>query len=287
MICIHAVLCYNVIMKIRAFGKINLTLDVLFKRQDGYHELESIMHSVDIWDDITLEKGSEISLSSNLPAPEMTAAMKAARLFKERTGFGGSIHIATSIPSEAGLGSASADAAGVLKGLNRLYGDPIPMSELMEMGLSIGADVPFCILGSCALAQGVGEKLSPLPHMNLDLLIVKGSGGISTKELFTSLSLPVPHVDTAKAVQAVKEGNAAALLPHCTNALEDAATNMLPEIAQNKQKLLSLGAKAAFMTGSGSAVVGIFESREAVEKAREAFGEVSFARVCRTIGESI
>lgn len=278
-------MCYNVIMKIRAFGKINLTLDVLFKREDGYHELESIMHSVDIWDDITLEKGDEISLSSNLPAPEMTAAMKAARLFKERTGFGGSIHIDTSIPSEAGLGSASADAAGVLKGLNELYGNPIPTEELMAIGLSIGADVPFCILGGCALAKGVGEKLTSLLNLSLPLLIVKGCGGISTKELFTSLALPVPHLDTASAVQAVKDGDVPALLPHCTNALESAAVNMLPEISANKQKLLALGAKAAFMTGSGSAVVGIFASNEEAEKAKAAFGDIHFAKVCKTIGQ--
>lgn len=269
-------------MDIRAYAKINLTLDVTGKRPDGYHLLRSIMCAVDIFDEVHIEPAVGISVRFDADIPAENTALRAAREFCRRTGQGCGIAINKHIPQQAGMGGGSADAAAVLRGLNRLYGNPLLEEELFSIGVGIGADVPFCLMGGCALAEGIGELLTPLPAPSLPLVIVKGSGGVSTRALFSGLRLPLTaRPDTASALTAIKSGDIEQLAPLCVNALEPPAAALLPEILQNRRRLESLGARA-FMTGSGSAVVGIFKTAEEAKAALPSLRGLPFARFCST-----
>ena len=270
-------------MEIKAYAKINLTLDVLRKRPNGYHDLRGVMCAVSLYDKVSIEPAEKIRFSCDVPLPESNTAVKAARLFMQQTGKGADIRLTKLIPSEAGLGGASADAAAVLRGMNELYGNPIPEKHLYELGLMVGADVPFCLMGGCNLAEGVGERLTPLPTPHLDLVIVKGSSGVSTAAMFKSLQLPVEHPDTDGAIAAIQKGDIFALAPLCQNALEPPAAALLPEIAEHKSLLMQSGALSAFMTGSGAAVVGIFKDEDAARSGAKALSHLPFACVCHTI----
>ncbi len=270
-------------MDIKAYAKINITLDVLRKRPDGYHDLRGIMCAISIYDRVSIEPAEDIRFSCDIPLPENNTAVKAARLFLEETGKGAEIRLEKRIPSEAGLGGASADAAAVLRGMNELYGNPLPPNKLYELGLKVGADVPFCLMGGCAVAEGVGEILTPLPIPNMHLVIVKGNSGVSTAALFKSLRLPVEHPDTDVAIAAIQKGDISALAPLCKNALEPPATALLPEIAEHKKLLMQSGALSAFMTGSGAAVVGIFKDADAARNGAAALEHLPFACVCHTL----
>ena len=178
---------------LNAPAKINLTLEVLKKRTDGYHDLRTVMHSIDVCDTVTVELSEAndggIIVECTTPLPPVNTAFTAARLFREKTGCGGvRIQIKKRIPSEAGLGGASADAAAVLRGMQQLFGS-ISRDELYDIAKRVGADVPFCLHGSCALCEGIGEKLTPAPSAALPLLLVRGNRGISTGALFRSLDL--------------------------------------------------------------------------------------------------
>ena len=275
--------CYNEHMEIKAYAKINLTLDVLRKRPDGYHDLRGVMCAISLHDKVYIEPGDEIRFCCDIPLPENNTAVKAAKLFMQETGKGADIRLEKHIPSEAGLGGASADAAAVLRGMNELYGNPVAEKRLYELGLMVGADVPFCLMGGCALAEGVGEILTPLPLPHLDLVIIKGSGGVSTGALFKSLRLPVEHPDTDGAIAAIQNGDILSLAPLCENALEPPATALLPEIAENKRQLMQNGALSAFMTGSGAAVVGIFPNESAAQQAAQALSHLPFVCVCHSL----
>ena len=270
-------------MEIKAYAKINLTLDVLNRRPDGYHDLRGVMCRVSVYDRINIQAAEDISFASDIPLPQNNTAVKAARLFFEETGRGADIRLEKRIPSEAGLGGASADAAAVLRGMNELYGNPVAEKRLYELGLMVGADVPFCLMGGCALAEGVGEILTPLPLPHLDLVIIKGSGGVSTGALFKSLRLPVEHPYTDGAIAAIQKGDVSALASLCENSLEPPATALLPEIAENKRQLMQNGALSAFMTGSGAAVVGLFPNESAAQQAAQALSHLPFVCVCHSL----
>ena len=276
--------CYNADMDIKAYGKINLTLDVLYRRPDGYHQLRGVMCAVDVYDAVHMERSEGVSVIFDEEVPPQNTAIMAARAFFEKTGRGADIYIQKGIPSKAGMGGASADAAGVLRGMNRLYGGPLSESKLYSIGLSIGADVPFCLMGGCAVAEGIGEVLTPLPAPELNLLIIKGNEGVNTGALFKELRLPIERrPDTDGAIAAIMRGDITGLIPLCENALEIPAIGLSPEIAQNKKRLQTLGAHA-FMTGSGAAVVGIFKTVEQAAEAQKSFRDLPFARVCSTGG---
>ena len=270
-------------MEIKAYAKINLTLDVLRKRPDGYHDLRGVMCAVSLHDIVNIQPAEDIRFSCDVPLPENNTALKAAKLFMQETGKGAEIRLTKLIPSEAGLGGASTDGAAVLRGMNELYGCPLPEKRLYELGLMVGADVPFCLMGGCNLAEGVGEILTPLPLPDLHLVIVKGHGGVSTGALFKSLQLPVWHPDTDGAIAAIQKGDIVALASLCQNALEPPAAALLPEIAQHKSLLIQSGALSAFMTGSGAAVVGIFKDEEAASNVAKALSHMPFACVCHTL----
>ena len=268
--------------EIRAYGKINLTLDVLRKRDDGYHDLCSIMHCINLYDTLTIEPYDGILVECEKPLPDDSATYRAARAYMALTGRGARIRINKYIPDEAGMGAASANAAAALAGMDRLY-HALSRERLYKLGSMVGADVPFCMMQGCALAEGIGDMLAPLPQIPLNLLIVKANGGISTKALFESLSLPTAHPDTVAAIRAVKAGDARALAACMFNALEEAATQARPEIASVKRRLLELGAWGAAMTGSGSAVVGVFPTLEEARELRKEFTDCCFTCACSTL----
>lgn len=268
-------------MRIHAYAKLNLTLDVTGKRPDGYHTLATLMTRVELWDVVRLEKARGLTFQSDVPLPGDNTLVRAARLYMGNYGGGADICLEKRIPAQAGLGGGSADGAAVLFGLQRLYG-AAKLETLFAMARQIGADVPFCLAAlygqEMALCRGIGEKMTPLPPLRGAALIIKGTRGVSTKALFQGLTLPAANrPDTPKAVSAVKRGDLPGLARLMRNALEPSAVALCPEIAHYKERLLQAGALGAAMTGSGSAVFGLFPNRRAAMAAMAAFGDAPFA----------
>lgn len=274
-----------------AYAKVNLLLDVKRKRADGYHELEGIMQEISLADPITLSRAEGVSVETDAELPLNNTCRRAAEAFLGNSGYGARIEVKKRIPSEAGLGGASADAAAVLTGLNELYrGTELERSreELFSLGLSIGADVPFCLLGGCAVARGVGERLDPVKGMELHLLIVRGARGVSTGKLFGSLGVGPEERSRLHenalvgALSAISRGDAASLAAELENALQPAAERIAPEIGEYVETMKRSGALGACMTGSGAAVFGIFADEASAERAKAAFTDCDFAEVCRS-----
>ena len=199
-------------MENKAYAKINLTLDVLAKRGDGFHELATIMRAVDVFDELSIAFGGEdASVIAEPPLPMENAALRAARAYMEAGGTAGArITIKRGIPEEAGLGGSSADAAAVLRAMQAHYG-ALGEEELFAIALSIGSDVPFCLAGGSALCLGRGERMTKLPDISLPLLIAKPKAGVSTAKLFSLLSPPYMPPRSMEAAEAVRAGDAAAL----------------------------------------------------------------------------
>ncbi|MBR0025606.1 MAG: 4-(cytidine 5'-diphospho)-2-C-methyl-D-erythritol kinase [Clostridia bacterium] len=280
-----------------AYAKVNLTLDVRYRRPDGRHELAGVMQRIDLYDEVTVEKADGVFVTCDRPIPEKNTARSAAEAYIRETGCGGvRIHIKKGLPEQAGMGAASADAAAVLRAMQTLYGG-VAEERLFELGLSVGADVPFCLLGGAAFAEGVGEILTPLPPVlpELNLIIAKGSEGVSTAALFTGLDLPIPeegeapvvpdlhHPDNEGFLAAWQAGDLAALAKCMGNALTAPAVTLCPEIAEVKQRLLKAGALAASMTGSGAAVIGLFATEEDALRAEAALSDLPFAKAAKAI----
>ena len=260
-----------------AKAKINLTLDVLRKREDGYHDLKMIMAEIPLADTITLTKQADISVSTNLsflPNNEKNIAFCAAKLFFEETGVTGGVGITIDkkIPVSAGLAGGSTDAAAVFHGLNELYETNLPLEKLQTMGNTIGKDIPFCLQGGVALAEGTGDSLTvldQLPHCFLVLIKPKHIN-VSTKEIFTTLqaSKIELHPDTMGAIRALEQGDIHGLSRRMYNVLEEVTVKKHPLIAELKSVMLEEGALGSVMSGSGPSVFGIFDSLKAAEQAR-------------------
>lgn len=267
----------------RAYAKLNLTLGVLYKRTDGYHALDSIMQTVDLCDTVTIERARDILVTATgMTLPYDNTLRRAAEAYRALTGRGAHIRVVKRIPAEAGLGGGSADAAAALNGLQKLYGEADEAS-LIEIAAKVGADVPFCLRGGTQRAEGIGEILTPLRGMKLFFVIAKPAEGVSTKKLFSLLKLPREMPDTGAAIRALSSGDLDALCPLLFNALEETAIELVPQIGQVRERLLSAGATAACMSGSGSAVFGLFSSREAAQDAMPALRDLPFARVCESV----
>ncbi|MEN6595059.1 MAG: 4-(cytidine 5'-diphospho)-2-C-methyl-D-erythritol kinase [Clostridiaceae bacterium] len=268
----------------RAYAKLNLTLGVLYKRSDGYHALDSIMQSIDLCDTVSIERASDIVVTSTgMLLPYDNTVRRAAEQYRALTGRGAHIRVTKRIPAEAGMGGGSADAAATLLGLQKIYGEA-DEKTLFELGASVGADVPFCMRGGVQRAEGIGEVLTPLRGMKLFFLVVKPKEGVSTKKLFSMLKLPRIMPETTACIKALAVGDLGALAPLLYNALEEPAIELVPEIGAVKTALLEAGALAACMTGSGSAVFGLFETRELAETALPKVEHFAFSRVCESIG---
>ena len=265
-------------MRIAARAKINWTLDIVGKREDGYHLMDMLMQPISLSDDITLLPQEELTLSVSgfprvNPGPE-NLALRAAILLKQATGCtgGASIHVHKRIPVGAGMGGGSADAAGVLAGLNRLWSTGLTQAELETLGLQLGADVPFCLRGGLQRAQGVGELLTPLPCGGLYwLVVIQPCPGLSTKEVFSRFSLEACEgkPDTQGAAEALAQGDWRRLCSCLGNVLQAVSAELRPEISEAIEALRAQGAAGAWMTGSGSAVFGLFTSAPAARAAAQ------------------
>lgn len=267
----------------RAYAKLNLNLGVLYKRMDGYHALDTLMQSIDLYDTVTVEKDTQVTVTaSGSLLPYNNTLRRAALAYMAYTGKGARIHVVKRIPMQSGLGGGSTDAAAVLRAMQQLYGD-LDEKSLLDIALSVGADVPFCLTGGLARCRGIGEQIDRIAGIPMYFVIAKPETGVSTRELFYSLPLPRPEPNMTAALGAIANGDLAALGKLLFNALEEPAVNLVPEIAVLHERLIQAGALGASMSGSGSTVFGLFDSAKA---AREAFGSVadaSFARNCRAV----
>ena len=267
----------------RAYAKLNLTLGVLYKRADGYHALDSIMQTIDLFDTVTVERARDILVTSTgMLLPYDNTIRRAAELYRALTGRSAHIRVIKRIPAEAGLGGGSADAAATLNALQDLFGE-VDEKTLVELAAKVGADVPFCLKGGTQRAEGIGEVLTPVRGMKLNLVVAKPAEGVSTKKLFSLLKLPRIMPETTAALAALAQGDLDALCPLLFNALEEPALELVPEIGRIKADLLALGAKAACMSGSGSAVFGVFADKAQAEDAAKKLSNVAFSCACESI----
>ncbi len=261
-------------------AKINLSLDAIAKRKDGYHDLELIFLEIPIYDTITvsLRNDGEIHLSCDdktLPTDERNIAYKAAVTFFAEIGtnHGADIDIKKQIPHGAGLAGGSADAAGVLKALNSLTGNPLDTDNLLKLGVKLGADVPFCILGGCAFAEGVGEILTPLPMPpKMYYVITKPEESISTAFVFKNLNLDNrPDSLCVHAVaEGIRRGDIDMIVKNSGNILESVTIKEVPIINDIKKSFIENGAILSLMSGSGTSVFGAFETEAAANVAAKA-----------------
>lgn len=264
----------------KAYAKINLTLSVGEKREDGYHEIDSVMHSISLCDEVTLTEAGGISLSIKeglAPGGKANLMWEAAELFFRETGFSGGVHmeLVKQIPSEAGMGGGSSDAAAVLRGLNRMTGQQLSLMALADMGAKLGADVPFCVAGGCRRCEGIGEKLTPLAGWaGLPVVIVRPSVSISTGKAYGLLDVcPRRRAGTAEScIEALKNKDRTMLLASLSNDFEDVLFKAEPVLGETFSYLSSL-CKKTMMTGSGSAFFLMVENevqqRKLVAKIKE------------------
>jgi len=265
-------------MRLTARAKINWTLDIVGQRADGYHLMDMLMQPVTLADDVVLLPADEITLTTGgsplLPADEKHLAWRAAMALKRHTGYpgGAAIHVEKRIPVGAGMGGGSADAAAVLVGLNQLWGLNLSTEALEAVGLTLGADVPFCIRGGLTRTTGIGEIMENLPcGKTWPLVVIQPCEGLSTKEIFTAYHEGVVDArpDNAAAAAALACGDATALSAAMANVMQPVSEQRRPGIGEAIRALEECGAFAARMTGSGSAVFGAFTDAASAAKAYE------------------
>ena len=262
------------------YAKLNLYLNVLGKREDGYHNIESVMQTISLRDDMEIIVGTGEpwlidSDRDDVPRNEENICWKAAELFFQKTHIdpnGLTVHILKRIPMGAGMAGGSTDAAALLRALDVYYGKPLSLDELCLLGAKVGSDVPFCILGGTAITEERGDKLFPILHdPQLFYVICKPEASLSTKEMYDLLDRDgVPACsDTKKLVNGIRNHNVQQIAKNLYNVFEPLAVRQEPEIAKIKQQMKQYGALNAMMTGSGSAVFGLFESPDDAFKACE------------------
>ena len=282
-----------------AWAKLNLTLDILGKRPDGYHEMRMVMQSIDLRDTVTLreETAPGIRVASScrfLPCDETNIAAKAILRFFEATGLpcpGFSVRLDKEIPVCAGMAGGSSDGAAVLRLLRREYCPALPQEALEAIAARVGSDVPYCVRGGTALAEGRGECLTDLPPLpNCFLVVCKPPFPISTPELFAQVRTRRLrcHPDTAGMLAALAAGDLVGVAHRLYNVFEDVLPRKYTQVFEIKRALLDCGAMAASMSGSGPTVFGLFGNKAAAESAREALLP-AFPQtfLCRPVGKSV
>jgi 4-diphosphocytidyl-2-C-methyl-D-erythritol kinase len=277
-------------IKLKALAKINLGLDVVRKREDGYHEVRMIMQTIHLYDQIELTKTKEpgIAIQTNLdflPTDENNLIYKAAKLLQDTCQMNGGIavNLQKRIPIAAGLAGGSTDAAAVLYGMNELFHLGFKRRKLMELGVKIGADVPYCLMRGTALAEGIGEKLKSLPPMpKCAVLLAKPGIGVSTKYVYENLKLDehTIHPDIDGQIGAIKQGRLKEAAGYMGNVLESVTISRYPVIHQLKCLMMENGAMNAMMSGSGPTVFGLFQDEET---ARAAYKEVAQSHLAKQI----
>lgn len=280
-------------MRLEAYGKINWTLDITGRRPDGYHLMDMLMQPVTLSDTVTIDQADALCLSCGgepyLPPDERHLALRAARALQDATGctLGARIHVHKRIPVGAGMGGGSADAAAVLRGLNALWGLGLDQVRLEAIGLTLGADVPFCLRGGLARVAGIGEVITPLPCAgSWPLCVIQPCDGLSTKAVFMAYhaSRDVPRPANDDAARALAAGSLPLLARSLANVLQPVSEALRPEIRQAIADLREAGAACALMTGSGSAVFGVFAQAEEARAATDAL-KARYTRCwcCRTV----
>ena len=280
----------------KAYAKLNISLDVSKARADGYHDMVMVMQTVSLCDElsITLDQTGSVRAESDLryiPRDDRNLAVKAAKLYFARTGREGTgavIRMKKRIPVGAGMAGGSSDAAAVIRALNRAFDHELTKEEMMALAEQTGSDVAFCVVGGTALAEGRGEILTSLRTIpDCFIVICKPDYSISTPELFRAIDrekLRV-HPDTAGILEAIQEGNLAQICRRMYNVFEDVPDRRMKTISGIKTKLINKGAEGAVMTGTGSAVFGIFTEEDTAKKACSAMAkEVPFACITKPVG---
>lgn len=266
-------------ISVKALAKINLGLDVVRRREDGYHEVKMVMQTIHLFDRLEMKKtAGGITMTTNLsflPTNENNLVYKAAKLlmdeFQIRDGIDVKLH--KYIPVAAGMAGGSTDAAAVLYGMNRMFELGLSKEELMQRGVKIGADVPYCIMRGTALAEGIGEQLTALPPMvKCPILIAKPQISVSTKFVYENLKLDenTVHPDIDRLVEDIRRKDLAAITSDMGNVLETVTIPNYPVIAEIKEHMMEHGAAGAMMSGSGPTVFGLFDDKEKAVAAYEA-----------------
>lgn len=258
-------------VQIKAPAKINLTLDVIGKRPNGYHELRMIMQTIDIYDELSImHTGSPdivLTMNKELPdkiKPEQNLVYKAAKLMQEHFSlpYGFQIHLTKNIPAAAGLAGGSSDCAATLLGINKLCGLSLTKDELCELGVTLGADVPFCIKKGTMLSEGIGEILTPLPNLApLWVVLIKPNFSLSTGYVYTHLNLNHLnyHPDTSRAVDAISRHDSVTVGQTLSNVLETVAFEEYPVLGDLKEFFLQNGSIGSLMSGSGPSTYGLYQ----------------------------
>lgn len=261
---------------LNAHAKINLSLDVLNKRDDGYHNLKMIMQTLQLHDIITIQEiksGIEIECDAPyVPNNNSNIAYKAAEVLIQKFGLSAGVRIKIEkiIPVAAGLAGGSSDAAAVLKGMNNLFDLGMNQQQLMDIGKTIGADVPYCIVGGTALAEGIGEIITPLPKMDaIPVILIKPRFGVSTASVFKSLQIDriTDRPKTDLLIEALKNKDTNFIGKNLCNVLESVTVERYPLIDKIKRDLMSKGSMGSIMSGSGPTVFGLFEDDGIAKKA--------------------
>ena len=268
-------------MELKALGKINLGLDVLDRRENGYHDVRMVMQTVYLYDQIVITKTKQPGVKAEtnlfyLPVDENNLACRAAKMLIDEFNITVGVHISMDkkIPVSAGMAGGSADAAAVLFGVNKMFGLGLSKQELMERGVRLGADVPYCIMRGTALSEGIGEILTPLPPMpQCRVLIAKPAVSVSTKHVYESLNLPSlgaeahPDIDAMRA--AIEKKDLSGVVSQLGNVLETVTIPENPVIQTLKDKMMEMGADGSLMSGSGPTVFGLFTNQTAAQAAYE------------------
>ena len=275
-------------IELKALAKINLGLDVLGRRENGYHDVRMIMQSIFLYDEVRIEKkeAAGIEVETNLkflPVGEDNIAYKAAKLLIDEFGIGEGVRITLRkhIPVAAGLAGGSSNAAAVLFGMNRIFRLGLSQKDLMERGVKLGADVPYCIMRGTVLAEGIGEELKRLPAMpKCTVLIAKPPISVSTKTVYEALDSKeiTEHPDIDGIIKGLELGNLKMIADSMGNVLEKVTVPIHPEIEEIKQEMKEAGALGAMMSGSGPTVFGLFESRAAARAAQRNIREKELTR---------
>ena len=275
-------------MRLRAFAKINLGLDILRKREDGYHEVRMIMQTIQMYDVLEMKKVKKpgISLSVNypyIPSDERNLVYKAAKLLMDefQVKEGVDIRLEKFIPVAAGMAGGSSDAAAAMVGINHLFKLGLSEKDLMDRAVNIGADVPYCIMRGTALAEGIGEKLTRIAQVpDCYVLIGKPGIGVSTKTAYESLQLDKiqSHPDIDGMIRDIENGNFLAMTDKMGNVFESGIIGKYPVIGEIKDLMEANGALKAMMSGSGPTVFGIFDDREKMEAAAAVLRQSNLAK---------
>ena len=267
-------------MDFKAYGKINLSLDVTGVLPNGYHSVSMVMQSVELCDIISIEKSESVSVTCynpEIPDGKDNLAHKACQLMIDEFNIphGFDIKIKKVIPVAGGMAGGSTDAAAVMRGINEMCCLGASLEKLMELGVTLGADIPFCIQGKPALAEGIGEKLTPIKGLSKDfyILLVNPNVSVSTKEIYTRIdnSKKFNCVNNIALIDALKNEDMPKIFENMVNVMESVTKELCPRVSEIVNKLKENGAKASLMSGSGATCYGVFDNLETAEKAQSAF----------------